>query len=47
MRDEKAIEKKKEDILDMVRRMSQSEDGWDYMQDIAIAGSELVELEKQ
>lgn len=41
------IEEKKEEILALARKMGTSEDGHDYVQDIAIAGAELVELENK
>ena len=47
MRDEKAIAEKKEEILKLVRKMGTEEDGHDYVQDVAIAGSELVDLGKE
>ncbi len=47
MRDEKAIAEKKEEILELVRKMGTSEDGHDYIQSVAIAGAELVDLETQ
>jgi hypothetical protein len=47
MRDEKAIVEKKEEILELVRKMGTEEDGHDYVQSVAMAGAELVELEKQ
>jgi hypothetical protein len=46
-RDEQAITAKKEEILEMVRKMATSEDGYDYVNDIAVAGAELVTLEKE
>lgn len=45
MRDEAAITKKKEEILEMVRKMGTTEDGYDYVNDVAVMGAELVELE--
>jgi hypothetical protein len=46
VRDEEAITKKKEEILELARKMGTEEDGHDYITDIAIAGGELVDLEK-
>ncbi len=46
MRDEKAIAAKKEEILELVREAGTGSEGWDLLHDIAIAGAELVGLEK-
>jgi hypothetical protein len=41
------IAKKKEEILELARKLGTSEDGWDYVHDCAAAGAELVDLEKK
>lgn len=46
-KDEQAIAEKKEEILALARKMGTEEDGYDYVNSIAIAGAELVELEKE
>jgi UDP-N-acetylmuramyl pentapeptide synthase len=47
MRDEEAIADVKEAILFLARKLGTEEDGHDYVMSLAIAGAELVELEKQ
>jgi hypothetical protein len=41
------IAAKKEKILELARKMGTEEDGHDYIDDVAIAGAELVDLEKE
>lgn len=42
----KKIAEKKEEILEIARRMGTEEDAHDYITDMCVAGAELVELEE-